>query len=191
MDLHLHHIKWKVGVIPGLVVKVPTKKIPSSFPALPVCLCWDQGGQPTSRTHTPRVLSEINYPASWFPEDRRLVTKRDKSVSLENLSRGIWIYLFMSRCQLPVKKTLRYKEVVRLEVWYQNAVTFKEELSLCCLFTFDYLSYPFHQLKPILKLLFEPQKEKESHSWEVPCNWAALREKQNTKARTTIKPLQL
>lgn len=73
----------------------------------------------------------------------------------------------MSRSQLPVKKTLSYREVVKLEVWYQNTATVShsnEGLSLCSLFTFDYLSYPFHQLKPILKFLFEPKKENQSHT---------------------------
>lgn len=73
----------------------------------------------------------------------------------------------MSRSQLPVKKMLKCKDVIKLAVWCQIADTFshsKKGLSLCCLFTFDYLSYSFHQLKPILNLLFEPQKENQSQT---------------------------
>ena len=57
---------------------------------------------------------------------------------------------------------LKCKEVIKLVVWCQITDTFshsKKGLSLCCLIAFDYLSYSFHQLKPIPNLLFEPQKE--------------------------------
>lgn len=118
----------------------------------------------TENTHSSSSLGD-KLSSKLISCREKISKKRDKFLSLEKLSAGIWIYLFMSTSQLPVKEMLKCKEVIKLTVWCQITDAFshsKKGLSLCCLFTFDYVSYSFHQLKPIPNLLFEPQKENET-----------------------------